>query len=632
MNAFSLSQSNNSASQVVGATPSLSALEDNKNNQGKVERLTREIKEVSTLYNIGVAVGSSLNLKEVLTTLYKESSRLIDTSNFAVVLYEQSTETLNFVMVFDRGRPTRPMSMKLSEDRGLTGRVLTTQAPVLISDLLKGVNPTQLERIPPDKRIRSWLGVPILNPTRTRQSPQGVIAVWSYNANAFSEHDLWLLSAIGTQAAIAIRNAQLFESSQRRAAETALLNDVARTLSSTLDLEEVLTRIMEQVEAVLNVEAGSLLLTDPATGELVFQIALGAKASAVKPFRIPKGQGIAGEVALTGKPLMVDNAHLDKRHFKKLDQTTNFLTRNILCVPLVLYDQIIGVLEVINKRDGNFTQTDLELFSAIASYAAIAIQNARLHENVLAERDKVIEAEEEARKKLARDLHDGPTQLVAGIMMSLDFSKKALQKDPSLLPKEFEHMTSLADRATHQMRTMLFELRPLVLETQGLGAALEVFLERRQKDMDERSTKLSLKINTNNPGGDISRQDGKVEATIFALVQETVNNAIKHAQAKNIVVELRENNQAIYTTIWDDGKGFDVDAVMSNYEQRGSLGMINLRERTELIGAELTIDSAPGKGTRIIIHVPKDREERLKKRSVTGTLILPTNILSPQTI
>ncbi|MFN8453847.1 MAG: GAF domain-containing sensor histidine kinase [Anaerolineae bacterium] len=500
-----------------------------------------------------------------------------------------------------------------------------------MADLLKGLTPAQVERIPPDKRIRSWLGVPILNPARTRHSAQGVIAVWSYNPNAFSEHDLWLLSAIGTQAAIAIRNAQLFESSQRRAAETALLNDVARTLSSTLNLEEVLTRIMEQVEAVLNVEAGSLLLNDPATGELVFQIALGAKANEVKPFRIPKGQGIAGEVALTGKPLMVANAHLDKRHFKKLDQTTNFLTRNILCVPLVLYDQIIGVLEVMNKRDGNFTQTDLDLLSSIASYAAIAIQNARLHENVLAERDKVIAAEEEARKKLARDLHDGPTQLVAGLMMSLDFSQKALQKDPSLLPKEIEHMKSLADRATHQMRTMLFELRPLVLETQGLGAALQVFLERRQKDIEEQATKLSLKINTHNPGGDISRQDGKVEATLFALVQETVNNAIKHAKAKNIGVELRENNQSVYTTVWDDGQGFNVDEVMSNYEQRGSLGMINLRERTELIGAELTIDSTPGKGTRIVIHVPKDREERLKKRSVTGTLVLPANILSAQT-
>lgn len=624
MNAFNLSPSNNSV-------PTLSPLEDHKTAQDKVERLTREIKEVSTLYNIGVAVGSSLNLNEVLTTLYKESSRLIDTSNFAVVLYDEHAETLNFTMVFDRGKPARPMSLKLSNDRGLTGRVLTTQAPLLVADLLQGLTPAQLEQIPLEKRIRSWLGVPILNPTRTRQSAQGVIAVWSYSPNAFSEHDLWLLSAVGTQAAIAIRNAQLFESSQRRAAETALLNDVARTLSSTLNLEEVLTRIMEQVEAVLNVEAGSLLLNDPATGELVFQIALGDKAAEVKPFRIPKGQGIAGEVALTGKPLMVANVHLDKRHFKKLDQTTNFLTRNILCVPLVLYDQIIGVLEVMNKRDGNFTQTDLDLLSSIASYAAIAIQNARLHENVLAERDKVIEAEEEARKKLARDLHDGPTQLVAGIMMSLDFSQKALQKDPSLLPKELEHMKTLADRATHQMRTMLFELRPLVLETQGLGAALQVFLDRRQKDINEQNTRLSLKISTNNPGGDISRQDGKVEATLFALVQETVNNAIKHAKAKNIGVELRENNQSIYTTIWDDGQGFDVDEVMNNYEQRGSLGMINLRERTELIGGELTIDSAPGKGARIIIHVPKDREERLKKRSVTGTLVLPANMLSPQT-
>lgn len=631
MNAFNLSQSNNSASNSIGVAQTVPALEDNKSSQSKVERLTREIKEVSTLYNIGVAVGSSLNLNEVLTTLYKESSRLIDTSNFAVVLYDEQTEDLNFAMVFDRGKPAKPMSLKLSDDRGLTGRVLLTQAPLLVADLLKGLTPAQTERIPPEKRIRSWLGVPILNPTRTRQSAQGVIAVWSYSPNAFSEHDLWLLSAVGTQAAIAIRNAQLFESSQRRAAETALLNDVARTLSSTLNLEEVLTRIMEQVEAVLNVEAGSLLLTDPATGELVFQIALGDKAAEVKPFRIPRGEGIAGEVALTGKPLMVANAHLDKRHFKKLDQTTKFLTRNILCVPLVLYDQIIGVLEVMNKRNGNFTQTDLDLLSAIASYAAIAIQNARLHENVLAERDKVIEAEEEARKKLARDLHDGPTQLVAGIMMSLDFSQKALEKDPSLLPKEIEHMKSLADRATHQMRTVLFELRPLVLETQGLGAALEVFLERRQKDINEQTTKLDLKIHTTNPGGDISRQDGKVEATLFALVQETVNNAIKHAQAKTIGVELRENNQAIYTTIWDDGKGFNVDEVMSNYEQRGSLGMINLRERTELIGAELTIDSAPGKGTRIIIHVAKDREERLKKRSVTGTLALPANMLSPQT-
>jgi signal transduction histidine kinase len=589
-------------------------------------RVIKEIKEVTTLYNIGVAVGSSLDLKEVIKTLYKESSRLIDTSNFAIVLYDALAETLNFKLMVDQGKVIKPMTVKLVEDQGLTGRVLTSQAPLLIPDFPRANNGNS-DPHRPDKHIRSWLGVPILNPAVENDSAQGVIATWSYKPHAFNDHDLWLLSAIATQAAIAIRNARLFESSQRRAAEMVLLNDVARTLSSTLQLDEVLTRIMQQVEGMLNVEAGSLLLTDPATGELVFQIALGDKADEVKPFRIPRGQGIAGEVALTGNPLMIANVDKDKRHFKILDQTTNFLTRNILCVPLVLYDQIIGVLEVMNKREGNFTQTDLELLSSIASYAAIAIQNARLHQSVLAERDRVIAAEEEARKKLARDLHDGPTQLVAGIKMSLDFSKKALEKEPSLLPKELAYMQELADRATHQMRTMLFELRPLVLETQGLGAALQVFLDRRQQDITGNTPKLALKIETDHPSGDISRQDGKVEAAIFAIVQETVNNAIKHAQAKNIVVQLTETATAVYTVIKDDGKGFDVDQVMNNYEQRGSLGMINLKERTELIGGELNVRSAPGHGTRITIQVPKEDSERLKKRNTTGTLSLSGRLM-----
>lgn len=626
MDIIKIQQSNNVPLNSLEKSPQMFVEEGESD---RLNRLTKEIKEVSTLYNIGVAVGASLELKEVIKTLYKESTRLIDTSNFAIVLYNAVSETLEFKLIFDQGKMARPMSVKLAEDRGLTGRVLTSQSPLLISDFPAANNSNSASQLRPNQRIRSWLGVPILNPSVTHDTAQGVIATWSYQPNAFTDHDLWLLSAIATQAAIAVRNAHLFESSQRRAAEMTLINDVARTLSSTLQLDEVLTRIMEQVETLLNVEAGSLLLTDQTTGELVFQIALGDKADEVKPFRIPKGEGIAGEVALTGTPLMIANVDQDKRHFKKLDQTTNFLTRNILCVPLVLYDQIIGVLEVMNKREGNFTQTDLELLSSIASYAAIAIQNARLHENVLAERDKVVEAEEEARKKLARDLHDGPTQLVAGIKMSLDFSRKALEKEPSLLPKELNYMLDLADRATYMMRTMLFELRPLVLETQGLGAALQVFIDRRQKDITGETPRLSLKIETDNPSGDISRQDDKVEAAIFAIVQETVNNAVKHAQAKNIVVQLTETSTAIYTVIRDDGKGFEVDGVMNNYEQRGSLGMINLKERTQLIGGELNIRSAPDQGTRITIQVPKEQSERMKKRNTTGALAVANKVTPP---
>ncbi len=581
-----------------------------------------EMNDLKILYDAGVAIASTLSLKDVIWTLYKESSRFLDTSNFAIALYDDQTDTLSFGLLLVQGKRVTPFAVKVSAGQKLAVQILKTRAPSLIPDLSQTATQVEVAQLQPHTPIRSLLGVPIFSPTLTEQGAQGVLLLWHEQAAVFTEHHLWLASSISKQAAIAIRNARLYEASQRRAKETTALNEVARALSETLQLDEVLTRIMQHVNNLLNVAAGSLLLTDPTDGDLVFQISLGDKADEVRPFRVPKGQGVAGEVASTGKPLIIADTSKDKRHFKGLDQQVSFQTRNILCVPLILHEQIIGVLEVMNKRVGNFNKNDLTLLQDIAYYAAIAIENARLHESVLAERDRVIEAEEQARKELARDLHDGPTQLVAGIMMSLDFCHKAWDRDRSLIPRELDAMQDLASRATHQMRTMLFELRPLVLETSGLEPAVKVFLERRQKDV-QAITKLTMQVNTHNPTGELSRQDIKVERSIFAIVQETVNNALKHARAKNITVTFQEDHQALLTTIVDDGKGFDVQKTLSGYDQRGSLGMINLKERTEVIGGTLTMESQVGQGTRITVWVPKAQEERMKRRMVTGPLTMP---------
>lgn len=332
-----------------------------------------------------------------------------------------------------------------------------------------------------------------------------------------------------------------------------LLNDVARTLSSTLDLTEGLTGMMRQVEELFQVEAGWLFLIDPVTGDLVSQVAIGAKVDRTKPVRLPLGQGLAGEVALTGQ----------LRQVNEVTPELGGIARNILCIPLVLRTEIIGVLEVMNKKEAHFAQADVELLKTIASYAALAIENVRLRECILAEQDRVIEAEEQARSRLAHDLHDGPTQLVAGIVMRLDFCQQALLRNPALLAQEIAGIRELANRAAHQLRTMLFELRPLMLETHGLMDALEVFLERRQEEIPaEQPLHMALKIDTDPPGQSISRQDHPVEAAIFAIVQETVNNAIKHAQANNIVVHLNETPAALHVLIADDGQGFDVGQVL----------------------------------------------------------------------
>lgn len=602
---------------LTGNSPNEATLSDGASTQAKLKELEDEIYELAALYNIGMSLNASLSLREAIKALYVESNRLIDTTNFAVIINDESTETLNFALIVDQGARLKPFSIKRSKSRELVSLTFYERTSYLVPDLHKSPHQLELSRLRPHQPIRSWLSVPMRNPALKHEPPVGVLALWSDEVNKLTKREQWLLAAIGTQAAVAIRNARLFEASQQRAMELALINDVSRTLTSTLNLEDVLTQIMEHVETILHVEMGLLLLTDRASGDLVFQIASG-QADAIQPFRIPKGQGIAGQVALTGKPIWQ----------AKADHYIGIKARNVLCVPLVSQNQVIGVLEVINKRQGHFTEQDANLLRSIASFATIAIENARLYDHVLEEKARVIEAEEEARKALARDLHDGPTQVVAGMIMRLNYCQKLLAQDPvaqdtSKLKQELATVVDEANRVMHQMRTTLFELRPLILETEGLEAAIRVACEHWQRELEAQQTELVLHIETSTPGGRISRLDTNVEAAIFAIVQEMVNNAIKHAEASQIVIHFKETSGSLYITVADDGTGFKVKEVMENYGQRGSLGMINIRDRTQLIGGGLSIDSTIGQGTQIRLYVPKEEGERLRRRGGTGRLSIP---------
>jgi len=394
-----------------------------------------------------------------------------------------------------------------------------------------------------------------------------------------------------------------YTSAQNWALGLALIDEIGRSLASTLDTHEVLTRLLSRTYNAIDVEDGSVLLIEEPSGDLVAQVILGSLAKGTKPFRIPKGQGIAGQVAQTGVPVIVNNAKDDPRHFTKIDEDTGFITESILCVPLITQEKVIGVLEVFNKKSGPFTQQDRLLLSSIANYAAIAIENARLHQNVIKERNHVLRAQEEVSIKLQRDLHDGPTQLVAAIQMSIDFCQKAIQHSAhDMALEELKNMYELSKRASHQMRTLLFELRPLVLETKGLVAALEMYLKQRQAE--EERTQLHLVCTSDQPNKEISRLAADAEAALFAIAQETVNNALKHAKANNIRVKLTQQNNQLTLSIIDDGVGFDVQSVTKNYEERGSYGMVNLRERVAVAKGDYSIDSVIGKGTKVSVRVP----------------------------
>jgi signal transduction histidine kinase len=182
--------------------------------------------------------------------------------------------------------------------------------------------------------------------------------------------------------------------------------------------------------------------------------------------------------------------------------------------------------------------------------------------------------------------------------MSLGFTKELLKRSPDLAEAEINESLDVANKTLKQLRTLLFDLRPVILETQGLIPALELYAERL-----EETEELNITLMVEH---EFDRLAHKAEVAIFSIIQEAVNNAKKYAQANQIdlIVQADQQQDSLTFLIKDDGVGFDVQQVKARYDEQGSLGMINMQERTEMINGQLRIHSGVGQGTRVILNLP----------------------------
>jgi signal transduction histidine kinase len=320
-----------------------------------------------------------------------------------------------------------------------------------------------------------------------------------------------------------------------------------------------------------------------------------------------RDMGLAGWVLAHNEPVMIADVREDERFFESISSGVGYEVRSLICIPLVAKGEVIGVIQVLNKATGDFfDKDDLSLLSSFAAQSATAIENAHLYQDLRRERDRIIAIEEEVRKQLARSLHDGPAQLLASIIGSIEFVRKLLVYKPDKAPGELDNLVPLAQKAMHQLRTLLFELRPIILETQGLEPALESYV-RRQQEADSparlgpegRSLAYHLQIS------DFSgRLVPAAERAIFSIVQEAVGNVRKHARAQNVWITLANHDGELLVEVRDDGQGFDVEQMKRDYDERDSLGMLGIEERSHALGGQLSIRSQPGRGTTISLVVP----------------------------
>jgi signal transduction histidine kinase len=379
--------------------------------------------------------------------------------------------------------------------------------------------------------------------------------------------------------------------------ELHLLYQVGQALATNLDLPSLLEDMKQQVPEVIGAERCSIMLLDEQSRELILDTT-DPHTGEAREFRIPMDRGIAGWVATNGIGQIVNDVEQDPRWFDGVARDIEFVTRSILCAPMRQGDRIVGVMQVLNKRSGEpFNEQDLRLLTTLAAQAAVAVENARLVRSLKSERDKLLAKEAEVRAAIARDLHDGPTQSVAAISMNIEFIKKLMRAMPERVESELNVLAELVQKTSQDIRTLLFELRPLGLETQGLLSTLQQYVNRF------RDPSGSMRLRLEAPPS-IPRLPVEIEAAIFIIVQEAVNNARKHARAPEVAIYLYVEEGQLVASVRDRGHGFNLAAVESNYNTRGSLGLLNMRERARLIGGEYRIRSAEGEGTTVEVRVP----------------------------
>lgn len=384
-----------------------------------------------------------------------------------------------------------------------------------------------------------------------------------------------------------------------------IIAEMAYILSHTVDYRKVLKAVLDLTFPLLapngaedNNTVGLVALFEGHGTDLT--IIVGRNMS-----RNDQGRDLDSQAGLVGRTIhaaetLTSHSIQEDKALRRIASAAR--ARSAICAPLRSGFDTYGVVLFATRKTKFYKKTHKELLTTVCNQAIIPMQNAQLFDDLRREQQRILEQEAESRKKWARDLHDGPTQSVAAIAMRLNFIKELLKRhEIEKSYSEIVDVEKIAQRATQEIRTVLFAMRPLVLETKGLIAALEQYAERMNGNE-------SFEVKVINKG--YERQlDTDGESVVFAIVEEAVGNAKKHAEASEIRITLLAKESKLWVEIRDNGKGFDVKATMSNYSDRASLGMVNMDERAKLVGGYCTIDSAKGKGTAVRIEIPFEESE-----------------------
>jgi len=530
------------------------------------------------LVEAGIGVSSELSLDAVLQRIVEAAAEITGAPYAALGVIDRSGHELERFVTTGIPRSEHAAIGELPRGKGILGVLIDDARPLRLDDLTR--DPRSVGFPPNHPAMTTFLGVPILQ----RGVAYGNLYL-TEKEGGFTDEDEELVLLLASQAAVAVENARLYESSKRWSQQLESLNAVGSALVGELELEPLLQLIAARLRELIG--ARVVIIALPDGDRLHVEAADGEDAESLRGWTFPRATSKAGHVLERGNSERIDDilGDVEVDH----GSARRFNARTGLYVPLIVRDQAIGVIAAHDKLadDPRFTDDDWRLAEQFAVRASVAVDlSQRVARDSLR---RVVAGQELERRRLARELHDETGQALTSILLGLRSVEEA--KDEEALRTAAASLRELIVATLQDVRRLAVELRPKALDDFGLVPALERLVQTFTEH-------TGIEVQLQSQLGP-ERLGEEAETALYRLVQEALTNIVKHAHARTVSILLVRHERRVTAVIEDDGRGFE-----PSRQHAGGLGLVGMRERAALVGGHLTIESSEGGGTTIAIEVP----------------------------
>ncbi len=548
--------------------------------------MERRNQELLVLNEVALAASQLLDLQQILDLALDTVVNRLGMQAGAIYMLDE--EAGRFTLHASRGISDAQCQEieRLRQQPGwdLSQRVAQTGEGIFVADMAVV---DQFKGLWDNPRGRSYVNVPL----KSKGAVVGTMGLVTHVGQPLTEHMVEVLTAVGHEIGIALDNALLLAETRRGEQEATTLYQLGTQVSTSLELGQVLDAVAEGARQVLAADIGVVGLLDEERQEVLVKATAGTRTEALNALSVPVRGGAPGSALASGRPIIVEEYQSDLPilHDRELIAAEGIIS--FLAVPLRRGGHLHGLVGVMTRQRRRFTQEDIRLLTRLSQQVVVAIENARLYQQV-----RHLTARTE-RDRLARELHDylaqtlGYLNVKASVTDDLLSKGQIAQAQASLL-----EMRGIAREAYTDVREAIFSLRTMAAAGLGLLPTLREYLAEYRVHY---GLNTSLAIDDES----LAEFPADVGIQISRIIQEALTNVRKHAQASRAWIRFEQDGDRVCISVEDDGRGFDPAQLTG--EGRQYFGLQIMRERAEGVRGNLELYSQPGQGTRVVLWVPR---------------------------